>query len=64
MSTNTQLTITDLAAIKDIIDVACSRGAFRAKEMSTVGAVYEKLESFLGSVVAQAQAQADATPQQ
>lgn len=49
-----KLTITDLASIKNIIDVACSRGAFRANEMSVVGAVYNKLDSFLEQVVTQA----------
>lgn len=46
-----KLTITDLSALRDIIDVACSRGAFRANEMTTVGAIYTKLESFLEQVV-------------
>lgn len=50
MDDNT-LTITDLSALRDIIDVACSRGAFRANEMTTVGAIYTKLESFLEQVV-------------
>lgn len=57
------LTIQDLGSIKDIIDVSCSRGAFRAQEMSTVGAMYDKLDSFLQSVIAQAQAQAEAKQQ-
>jgi hypothetical protein len=48
-----ELTVQDLTAIKQIIDVASSRGAFRANEMATVGTVYNKLESFLGAVAAQ-----------
>jgi hypothetical protein len=50
---NAELTVTDLNAIKQIIDVASSRGAFRANEMAVVGQTYNKLESFLGAVQAQ-----------
>lgn len=57
---NQQLSITDLAMIKNVIDVACSRGAFRAAEMKSIGEVYEKLTGFLSAVVAQAEAQSDA----
>ena len=54
---NTQITIADLDMIKNIIDLASSRGAFRAAEMKQVGEVYDKLTAFLAAVVAQAQAQ-------
>ena len=54
-----QITIQDLIIIKDLIDVACSRGAFKADEMSSVGQVYDKLTGFLNTVIATAQAQAD-----
>ena len=54
---NAQLTIADLASLKQIIDAACTRGAFRAAEMKSVGDVYEKLSAFLDSVVAQQKAQ-------
>ena len=53
------LTITDLTALKQIIDVASSRGAFKPKEMTTVGQTYSKLEAFLSAVNA---AQAKAEP--
>jgi len=56
---NTQLTLADLASLKQIIDAACTRGAFKAAEMTSVGAVYEKLSAFLDAVVAQQQAQED-----
>ena len=49
-----ELTVNDLAAIKQIIDVATSRGAFRPQEMVPVGTTYGKLEKFL-AVVAQQQ---------
>lgn len=57
MSTATPLSITDLAAIKNIIDVAASRGAFKAAEMRTVGEVYDKLTGFLTQVIQQAEAE-------
>ena len=56
----TQLSITDLAVIKNIIDLSCSRGAFRAEEMKTVGEVYEKLSLFLDTVIKQAEAEMQA----
>jgi hypothetical protein len=47
------LTVQDLTAIKQIIDVASSRGAFKANEMAVVGQTYNKLEAFLNAVAAQ-----------
>jgi hypothetical protein len=54
---NAQLTIADLASLKQIIDAACTRGAFRAAEMKSVGDIYDKLSAFLDSIVAQQKAQ-------
>ena len=54
---NTQITIADLDTIKNIIDLACARGAFRGAEISQVGAVYDKLSLFLEAVIAQAKQQ-------
>ena len=51
------LTVQDLQAIKNIIDVASQRGAFKPNEMMTVGQTYTKLETFLAAVASQ-QAQA------
>ena len=60
-----ELTVTDLTAIKQIIDVASQRGAFKPNEMVTVGQTYTKLETFLNAVAAQQQAQQQqATPQE
>jgi len=44
------LNITDLAAVKSIIDVATQRGAFKAAELESVGKVYNKLSAFLDAV--------------
>ena len=54
-----QITVNDLIIVKDLIDLACSRGAYRGAEAKTVGEIYEKLTAFLNTVVAQAQAEAD-----
>ena len=58
----TDLTVTDLGALRQIIDVATSRGAFKAGEMTQVGPVYDKLDKFLNHIAAQQQA-AGAPPQ-
>ena len=49
------LTVTDLQALKSIIDVASQRGAFKPNEMVTVGQTYNKLDAFLGAVTANQQ---------
>jgi hypothetical protein len=49
------ITISDLNTLKNIIDLACTRGAFRASEAREVGELYEKLSQFLTAVTAQAQ---------
>ena len=41
------LTIADLQTISNIIDIAMTRGAFRANEAKTVGESYEKINAFL-----------------
>ena len=61
---NTQITIADLDTIKNIIDLACTRGAFRGGEISQVGAVYDKLTVFLTAVIEQAKAQEEANADQ
>jgi hypothetical protein len=54
---NKEITIADLNLLKDIVDLASTRGAFRAAEMKEIGELYNKLTSFLDAVVAQAKAQ-------
>jgi len=55
--TENQITVVDLDLLRNIVDVATSRGAFRGAELTQVGEVYDKLTKFLEAVVAQAQAQ-------
>ena len=47
------LSVQDLQALKTIIDVASSRGAFKPNEMVQIGQTYNKLDSFLAAVAAQ-----------
>jgi hypothetical protein len=44
------LNVSDLAALKSIIDVATQRGSFRAPELEAVGKTYNKLSNFLDSI--------------
>jgi len=55
---STDLTINDLNALKTIIDIASSRGAFKPNEMVAVGQTYTKLDTFLATVAKQQAAQA------
>jgi hypothetical protein len=56
------LTLEDLNSVLQIIDVATTRGAFRPKEFTAVGTVYEKISNFLGQVKDTAAPAADAAP--
>lgn len=42
-----ELNLNDLAAMRNLIDVVTQRGAFKANELSAVGVLYDKLNSFL-----------------
>lgn len=53
---SSDLSINDLNAMKVIIDIASSRGAFKPNEMMAVGQTYNKLTAFLDSVAKQAEA--------
>ena len=53
---NAQLTIADLASLHALVDAACTRGAFRAAEMTRVGETYDKLSRFLEASKQQDQA--------
>lgn len=44
------LNVTDMIHIKEIIDTAIARGAFKGEELTIVGAVYTKLSDFLITV--------------
>ena len=61
---NPQLNVADLASIKNIIEAACTRGAFRANELTMVGAMYDKLSIFVEACQAQAEAEKAAAAEQ
>jgi len=56
----TGIQIADLQTILNIIDLASSRGAFRAPELTQVGAIADKLGAFLKSLADQEKAKAEA----
>ena len=41
------ITINDLVLLRNIVSVASRRGAFSAEEFSDIGAVYNKIDTFL-----------------
>ena len=50
-----------MVSIKNIIEAACNRGAFKAPEMQQVGELYNKINLFIETVQAQADAANQAT---
>lgn len=46
----TDLNISDLVALKSIIEIASQRGAFKATELEAVGKTFNRLNNFLESV--------------
>ena len=51
---NIQLTLADLASLKNLIEAATERGAYKAAELSVVGGIYDKLTAFLQAANANA----------
>ena len=54
------VTVNDLVNIYNIIDLASKRGAFQANELSSVGAVANKVKEFVDHVQAAQKAAAEA----
>lgn len=52
-----ELTVNDLAALREIINIASQRGAFQAAELEAVGKAYNKLNSFIETVIASQKSQ-------
>lgn len=42
-----ELTLNDLVAMKSLIELVTQRGAFKASELSSVGVLFDKLNTFL-----------------
>jgi len=53
------LSLEELKALLQIVDLAVSRGAFRGAEASQVGAVFDRLNNFLNIVAQSQQAEAE-----
>lgn len=63
VKTEAQLDLNDILAATSFIDVASTRGAFRASELAKVGTVYDRLVAFLQATHrAQNSNKQDATP--
>ena len=58
------VTVNDLVNVYNIIDLASKRGAFQAAELSSVGAVANKVKAFVDHVQEQQKAAADAAGEQ
>jgi len=56
----TALSIGDLKNLSTILDVASTRGAFKAGEMAGVGFLYNKLQAFLAKVAPEQKPEATA----
>lgn len=50
------LSVNDLAAVANVIDLAVQRGAFRANEARQVGEIFEKVAAFVQFVADQQKA--------
>ena len=47
----TSLSINDLITLRKIVEIASERGAFRAPELTAVGQVYDRMNTWLSSVL-------------
>ena len=54
------ISLQDLQVLANIVDLATQRGAFRGNELTQVGAVFDKLSTFLAQVAAAQAEQTDA----
>ena len=54
-NTDISISIADIALLKKITEIACSRGAFRAEEMTQIGSVYDRVSQWLASITESAE---------
>jgi hypothetical protein len=45
-----ELSVNDLLQVRAVVELAVRRGSFQANELSTVGAIYDRLNTFLNAV--------------
>jgi hypothetical protein len=55
------LNVQDLVDIANLIDVVTQRGAFRADELTAAGALYDKLKTFLQTLMPAEDAKEEST---
>ena len=55
VQTPPSMTINDIAFLVQIVEIVAQRGAFKADELSTVGAVYDKVKAFIANATPTAQ---------
>ena len=53
------ISLNDLQVLANVVDLASQRGAFRGNELTQVGAVFDKLSTFLNQVAAAQAANAE-----
>jgi len=58
------LHVDDINLIRQVIEIASTRGAFQAGELKSVGEVYEKVTAFLDEVGKAEQAKQEGSPQE
>jgi hypothetical protein len=54
------ISLNDLQLLLQIVDLSSNRGAFRGAELTTVGAIYDKLNAFLSYVADQQKSKLEA----
>lgn len=57
------LTVADLVSLRNVVEAATKRGAFNASELSSVGSIYDKLNSFIIAAEQQLQSSESDQPQ-
>lgn len=61
---NIELTVNDLAVLRQAVGIAIKRGAYEPNQVSAVGNVYDKLDGFLNAVAANQEAQSNQEAQE
>ena len=61
---NIELTVNDLAVLRQAVGIAIKRGAYEPNQISAVGNVYDKLDGFLNAVAANQEAQSNQEAQE
>lgn len=54
-----ELSINDLLQVRALLEAVARRGVFQANELTTVGAIYDRLNNFLNAVAPPAPQQAE-----